>query len=49
MNNLKELEVSEMIIISGGTVNPAYELGYAIGSALRQLLILRGLRDILFL
>ena len=49
MNNIKELEVSEMIAISGGTVNPAYELGYALGSALRQLLILKGLRDIFFL
>ena len=35
MENLKELEISEMIEISGG-VNPAYEIGYAIGTAIRQ-------------
>ena len=38
MNNLKELEISEMIEISGG-VNPAYELGYAIGTSIRRALI----------
>ena len=31
MENLKELEFSEMVQISGG-VNVAYEVGYAIGS-----------------
>ena len=30
MENLKELEFSEMVQISGG-VNVAYELGYAFG------------------
>jgi hypothetical protein len=48
MNNLKELEISEMIEISGG-VNVAYEIGYAIGSTLRQILILKGLRDLLYI
>ena len=48
MENLKELEVSEMIEISGG-LNPAYELGYAIGSTLRQIILLKGLRDLFFI
>jgi len=48
MDNLKELELSEMIEISGG-VNPAYELGYAIGSFVRKLLILKGIRDLMYL
>jgi hypothetical protein len=43
MNNIKELEVSEMIAISGGTVNPAYELGYAIGTCIRQLVLFQGI------
>jgi hypothetical protein len=43
MYNLKELEVSEMIEISGGVVNPAYELGYAIGTCLRQIILIQGL------
>ena len=42
MENLKELEVSEMIEISGG-LNPAYELGYAIGTCLRQLILIESL------
>jgi hypothetical protein len=37
MENLKELEFSEMLQISGGT-NIAYEIGYAIGSALKRTL-----------
>jgi hypothetical protein len=39
MNNLRELEISEMVEISGG-VNPAYELGYAIGTALRRVILI---------
>jgi hypothetical protein len=35
MENLKELEFSEMVQISGGT-NVAYELGYAIGKTLKR-------------
>ncbi|MEN6352852.1 MAG: hypothetical protein ABFD02_05295 [Bacteroidales bacterium] len=42
MGNLKELEISEMIQISGGS-QLAYEIGYAIGCSLRQLLLLKGL------
>lgn len=48
MNNLRELEISEMVEISGG-VNPAYELGYAIGYTLRQILLFKGLRDLIYL
>ncbi len=48
MNNLRELEISEMVEISGG-VNPAYELGYAIGTCLRQIVFLQGLRDLFYL
>ncbi len=48
MDKLKELEMPEMIEISGG-INPAYELGYAVGNALRQLLLLKGLRDLIYL
>ena len=48
MENIKELEMSEMIEISGG-VNPAYELGYAIGSTLRQILLLKGLRSLFYI
>ena len=47
MNNLKDLEISEMIEISGG-VNPAYELGYAIGDTLRKFLLLRGLWELCY-
>lgn len=46
MENIKELEMSEMIEISGG-VNPAYELGYAIGTCLRQILLFQGLRRLI--
>jgi len=46
MENLKELEISEMIAISGGD-NLAYEIGYAIGSGLRKILLLRGILELL--
>ena len=46
MENIKELEMSEMIEISGG-VNPAYELGYAIGTCLRQIILFQGLRSLI--
>ena len=42
MDNLKELEISEMVEISGG-LNPAYELGYAIGTCLRQIILIESL------
>jgi hypothetical protein len=42
METIKELELSEMIAISGG-VNPAYEIGYAIGSCLRKLILIESL------
>ena len=48
MDKLKELDITEMIEISGG-VNPAYEIGYAIGSCLRQLLMLNGIRNLIYL
>jgi hypothetical protein len=35
MENLKELEYSEMLQISGGT-NVAYEIGYALGRAVKR-------------
>lgn len=35
MENLKELELSEMVQISGG-VNVAYEIGYALGKAVKR-------------
>jgi hypothetical protein len=35
MENLKELELSEMVQISGGT-NVAYEIGYALGRAVKR-------------
>ncbi len=38
METLKELEVSEMKMISGGT-NVAYEVGYAIGTAIRRTML----------
>ena len=46
MENLKELEISEMMQISGG-VNLAYEIGYAIGNGLRQLMLIKGLRSLI--
>ena len=42
MENLRELEISEMIEISGG-VNPAYELGYAIGTCLRRIIMIESI------
>ncbi len=39
MENLKELELSEMVQISGG-VNVAYEVGYAIGKTLKKVFFL---------
>ena len=39
MENLKELEVTEMLQISGG-VNVAYEVGYALGKALKKVFFL---------
>jgi hypothetical protein len=42
MKNLKDLEISELIEISGG-VNPAYEMGYAIGTCLRRIFIIENL------
>jgi hypothetical protein len=41
MENLKELELTEMVEISGG-VNVAYEVGYVIGSGIKKLLLLQG-------
>jgi hypothetical protein len=38
MENIRDLEISEMVEISGG-VNPAYELGYALGSSFRRALL----------
>jgi hypothetical protein len=35
MENLKELELSEMVQISGGE-NVAYEIGYALGKAAKR-------------
>jgi hypothetical protein len=45
MENLKELEFSEMLQISGG-VNVAYELGYAIGAGIRKILLVRSLLEL---
>jgi hypothetical protein len=42
MENIRDLEFSEMKEISGG-VNPAYEIGYAIGSCLRRLILIESL------
>jgi hypothetical protein len=46
MENLKELEFSEMVQISGG-VNVAYEIGYAIGSGLKKLFFIRTVLEVL--
>jgi len=46
MENIKELEFSEMVNISGG-VNLAYEVGYAIGSGLKKVFFLRTLFEFL--
>lgn len=42
MENTKDLDYTEMVEISGG-VNPAYEIGYALGSCLRDILLIKGL------
>jgi hypothetical protein len=44
MENLKELELSELILISGG-VNVAYELGYAFGRFLKKFSILKTMAE----
>jgi hypothetical protein len=46
MENLKELELSEMAQISGG-VNVAFEVGYAIGSFVKKLSVLKFISEIL--
>jgi hypothetical protein len=46
METLKELELSEMLKISGG-VNVAYELGYAIGSFIKKLSVLKFMAEVL--
>jgi hypothetical protein len=46
MGNLKELELSEMLQISGG-VNVAYEVGYAVGSFIKKLSILKFISELL--
>ena len=46
MENLKELEFSEMIQISGG-VNVAYEVGYALGRTLKRVFFLVTLAEYL--
>ena len=46
MENLKELEISEMLTISGGT-NIAYEIGYAIGSGLKKTHISKSIMNLL--
>ena len=46
MENLKELEVTEMLQISGG-VNVAYEVGYAIGRTLKKVFFLVTLAEYL--
>lgn len=45
MENLKELSISEMVQISGG-INLAYEIGYAIGSGLKKLLLLKAIFEL---
>lgn len=40
MENIKDLELSEMLNISGG-VNLAYEIGYTVGSFIKKFTILR--------
>ena len=47
MITIKELEISEMVEISGG-VNPAYELGYALGTCIREILLLQGVAKLFF-
>jgi hypothetical protein len=44
MENLKELEISELLQISGG-VNAAYEVGYVIGRTIKKVLFLVALSE----
>ena len=46
MGNLSDLELTEMMEISGGT-NVAYEVGYAVGSFLKKLAFLKFITEIL--
>jgi hypothetical protein len=46
MENLKELELSEMLQIFGG-INVAYEVGYAFGSFIKKLSILKFMSELL--
>ncbi len=43
MENLKELTTTEIFEISGGE-NIAYDIGYALGYYLRQILIIRSVK-----
>jgi hypothetical protein len=44
MENLRDLNSSELIEISGGE-SPAYDLGYAIGSFVKDILLLKSIRS----
>jgi hypothetical protein len=46
MENLRDLELSEMIEISGGT-NVAYEVGYAVGRFIKKLSVLKFITEII--
>jgi hypothetical protein len=46
MENLKELESTEMLEISGG-VNVAYEVGYALGSFFKKFVVLKTIVELL--
>jgi hypothetical protein len=46
MENLKELELTEMVEISGG-VNVAYEVGYAVGKLVKRLAILKSIFEMI--
>jgi len=46
MENLTELDSAEMMEISGG-VNVAYELGYAFGSFLKKLTLLKFISEVI--
>jgi hypothetical protein len=45
MGNIKELTSTEMLEISGGE-NIAYDIGYALGYYLRQILIIRSVKQL---
>jgi hypothetical protein len=45
MENIIELNPSELKEISGG-VNPAYEIGYAIGSFVKNILLFRSIESL---